>query len=192
MKGAFLRYPEAGWALPLQARLLDGGYACVFGGCHVPVEAEDAGFEVRDCLLSLGASWHRIWLFRKPCTEATVATQVLATGTGAMWIDGCRVRFRGEGDRLSALPCSMPKANWQGPFKTRDRTSENPEDKGGRWPTNLLLVHLPGCRLAGGARVRGHMGYPHGPKGKSHHYSSLKRGIEVRTQRLGWPCRCGG
>ena len=182
-RGLILQYPEPGWASEVIGQLYPGAYVAVFGGYRTAVEAEDAGFTVRDCILSLGESRHRIWLFRKPIEEKTVAMQLLKTGSGCIWIDGCRVRFRGEGDKASALPGSMPRANRQGPFKTRDRTSENPEDyqnSGGRWPANFLLVHLPGCQLAGGTRIKGHTGYPNGPKGKSHHYSSSKRGIEVR------------
>ena len=90
-QGILLRAPTSGWASSVFGDLLPGGHAAVFGGFRIPLEAEDAGLVVRDCLLVLGPVVHRVWLLRKPCTEATVAAQVLATGTGAMWIDGCRV-----------------------------------------------------------------------------------------------------
>ena len=70
----------------------------------MPVEAEDAGFEVRDCLLVVGARTQRVWLLRKPLKEPTVAAQILATGTGALWIDGCRVSYQSEADRANAFP----------------------------------------------------------------------------------------
>lgn len=40
---------------------------------------------------ALKPSWEPILVFRKPITESTVAKQVLATRTGALNIDGCRV-----------------------------------------------------------------------------------------------------
>lgn len=38
-------------------------------------------------------------------------------------------------------------------------------DTGGRWPANVVFQHLPGCQRVGVTLVRGHRGYPNGPKG---------------------------
>jgi len=51
------------------------------------------GWELRDTLLLLlpGPTTLFAALYRVPLQESTVAAQVLKTGTGGIWIDGCRV-----------------------------------------------------------------------------------------------------
>ena len=39
----------------------------------------------------------------------------------------------------------------------------------GRWPPNFCLVHTPNCEQVGTKRVKGHTGYPNGPKGWGFH-----------------------
>lgn len=155
-QGILLRAPTSGWASSVFGDLLPGGHAAVFGGFRIPLEAEDAGLVVRDCLLVLGPVVHRVWLLRKPCTEATVAAQVLATGTGAMWIDGCRVYTDwNEADR----PDSWKRAGFTA--KPGAEKIAAPPGQGinchplGRWPTNVLFVHLPGCQREGSRKVKG-------------------------------------
>lgn len=141
----FQRWCEQ-WAGECLRVLKPGGHLLSFGGTRtyhrLGCGVEDAGFEIRDCMLywgfgsgfpkshNLNGDWEGwgtalkpgyepIVVARKPLT-GTVAANVLAHGTGALNIDGCRI----EG---------VP-------------------------PT----------------------GYPNGPGGKSHHYSSDKRSTEVR------------
>jgi len=84
------------------------------------------------------------WLCRKPIQQANVAAQVLKTGTGAINIDGTRIsgtpqvpgsvrayrRFDDKGDEPELAPPPPP----------------NPA---GRWPSNLVLSHSPGCKQVG-------------------------------------------
>lgn len=128
-RGLLIRSPTAGWGCSAFEQLFPGGHAAVFGHHRIALAAEDAGFEVRDCIVAMGLRMqHRIWLLRKPCSEATVAAQVLKTGTGALWIDGCRVQYQNEA--VTTLPVGT-----------------------GRWPTNVLLVHGPECRETGTKKV---------------------------------------
>ncbi len=90
-QGLLLKHPPAGWAKGAFADLYPGAHVAVFGGFRTPLEAEDAGFEVRDSLLVVGPVRHQIWLLRKPYTEPTLAAQLLSTGTGGINIDGCRI-----------------------------------------------------------------------------------------------------
>ena len=39
-----------------------------------------------------------IHVLRKPCSEGTVAANVLKWGTGALNVDGCRIAFTSEAD----------------------------------------------------------------------------------------------
>jgi hypothetical protein len=174
-RGILIRYPNPGWAKSVHGSLLPGGHVCVFGGFRTALEAEDVGFEVRDCIIVLGLKRETVWLCRKALEEGTVAAQVLKTGTGALWIDGCRVAGTVQ------VPGSMRS------YRRFDDRGDKPElvappppNPCGRWPSNLVLVHGPECRQEGTKRVKGHPGYPNGPGGKSHHYSSSKRSEEVR------------
>jgi hypothetical protein len=174
-RGTLIRYPKLGWGKAAHDFLFPGGHACVYGDFHVPLEAEDVGFEVRDCIIVLGPERRTVWLLRKPLEEGTVAAQVLKTGTGALWIDGCRVSGTVQ------VPGSMRS------YRRFDDKGDKPElveppppNPGGRWPSNLVFVHGPECRQDGTKRVKGHPGYPNGPGGKSFQYSSDKRGQEVR------------
>lgn len=87
------------------------------------------------------------WLLRKPLSEPTVARQVLATGTGAINIDACRVGYEGGG--------------WNGLGDTHDETQwrlNNPDGvqrESGRWPSNLILTHSADCQRVGMRVVRG-------------------------------------
>ena len=91
---------------------------------------------------SLKPSHEPIVLARKPLAEPTIAAQVLATGTGALNVDACRVtgvkplRVNSEGsERLFGLGSRLAVG----------------ETTQGRWPSNLVLSHssLPVMRLHG-------------------------------------------
>jgi site-specific DNA-methyltransferase (adenine-specific) len=68
-----------------------------------------------------------IVLARKPLAESSVARQVLATGTGAINIDACRIPA--EGKALQSQP--RKAANGWGAAPARDLHSD-------RWPANIL------------------------------------------------------
>ena len=186
-RGILLRYPASGWAPTAFADLFPGAHAVVFGGYRFPLEVEDAGFEVRDSITMIGPKRHQVWLLRKPVEAGNVAAQVLKTGTGGIWIDGCRVTTSPE-DREQMLKMSEGFAgkkwgdthfNYGYETSMPTKTVSVPSVHG-RWPTNLVLVHGPGCRRDGVPQIPGHKGYPNGPGGKSHHYRSDKRSVEVR------------
>lgn len=100
---------------------------------------------------ALKPAWEPIIVARKPL-EGTTAANVLKYGTGALNIDGCRVR---------CAPGDEP-LKWE---HGRGRGFHGAEDKGpcaagtstGRWPANLILscppdcdgdAHAPGCPCA--------------------------------------------
>lgn len=119
---------------------------------------ENAGWEVRDVLmhvfgsgfpksLNLPAGWgtalkpsHEAWILARKPLAGTVAANVLAHGTGALNIDGCRVGTdggggNGLGSHYDRLGDTAPNAS-HGP----DRTGTI-----GRWPPHLLLSHAAAC-----------------------------------------------
>lgn len=80
--------------------MIPGEHVVRLGGFRIALAAEDEGWEVRDCIIVLGpvlSQKRTAWLLRWPLEEGTVAAQVLKTGTGALNIDGCRVRGVGLG-----------------------------------------------------------------------------------------------
>ena len=98
-----------------------------------------------------------IHVLRKPCSEGTVAANVLAHGTGAMNIDGCRVGTGGDKGEWPITPRTSgllrllrERGSMAGPMNpaTTDQSV-------GRWPANLMLQHLDGCHMVGTATVLG-------------------------------------
>ena len=90
-----------------------------------------------------------VHVLRKPCSESTVAANVLRHGTGALNIDKTRI-----GDWQTRLDPACNKGdtgrarfNTLGPVNTTGYT--NSETKNGRWPANLILQHLPTCEQTG-------------------------------------------
>ena len=99
-----------------------------------------------------------ITVARKPMSEGTVVENVLKWEAGGLNIDGARVGFQ---DQLMALPGSLPNAHkgFQGKaFSNKDRSHGDPRAKQsplGRWPSNIVFEHLPGCRCGGTRKVKG-------------------------------------
>ncbi|XUU60663.1 DNA methyltransferase [Erythrobacter sp. HA6-11] len=78
---------------------------------------------------ALKPAWEPICLARKPISEKSVAAQVLATGTGAVNVDACRVGNEGGTTRSEQAPYA--DSGW--------RTGHKIEEIGaGRWPANIL------------------------------------------------------
>ena len=104
-----------------------------------------------------------IHVLRKPCAReaGTVAANVLRCGTGALNIDASRVGTAADvpsvhATRKSDYPQSYT-GNGAGWGRTRGGYAGDEvhwEPKGGRWPANLVLQHLDGCRQEGTKEVR--------------------------------------
>jgi len=83
-----------------------------------------------------------IVMARKPLAERTVAAQVLATGTGAINVDGCRIGWAYEGEAGETEARCSPNARGRKRVATVEVTPEtiavniNPA---GRWPANVIL-----------------------------------------------------
>ena len=87
-----------------------------------------------------------IHVLRKPCSESTVAANVLRHGTGGLNIGESRIAWANEADAaaVSAVTTSFIKttttgqgASLQMPFTPHRRTDRPPAS--GRWPANLVL-----------------------------------------------------
>ena len=152
--------------------LKPGGHLIAFSGSRtyhrMAVAIEDAGFEIRDqCIWLYGSGFpksHNIgdgWgtalkpahepmvLARKPLSEKSVADNVMKHGTGAINIDGCRIRcepndnivrpertdkqaynfFRGGNENVTNVRQSTGE---------RDNMSEQEFNERGRYPSNVM------------------------------------------------------
>lgn len=150
--------------------LKPGGHLLAFSGTrtqHRMVCAiEDAGFEIRDQIgwaygsgfpkshngewggTALKPAWEPICMARKPLI-GTVASNVLAHGTGGLNIDGCRVALL-DGEVVSPVqsdPTNRVGAvsatafvtqNSVGAMREAQRASIERTNTLGRWPANLI------------------------------------------------------
>jgi hypothetical protein len=94
-----------------------------------------------------------VHLARKPLTESSVAANVLKHGAGAVNVDACRVvadttEMEGRSGTASNL-----NAIYNPGIHNPSGGVWAPAEKG-RWPANLILQHLPDCRLVGTKQVR--------------------------------------
>lgn len=102
-----------------------------------------------------------VHVLRKPCSESTVAANVLRWGTGALNIDATRISYETGG-----TSASNPITRKEQGYLTRRGAGVAPTSFGlnqagemninplGRWPANLILQHLDGCVQDGTRRVK--------------------------------------
>ena len=138
--------------------LKPGGHLLAFGGSRtyhrMACAIEDAGFDIRDQIMwvygqgfpkshNLSGQWDGWGTALKPAHEpicmarkpliGTVAANVLAHGTGALNIDGCRVLTTENQSRPRG---SFPFSDDAWGIGRPDEVSQSHAD--GRWPANLI------------------------------------------------------
>jgi DNA modification methylase len=121
------------------------GAAAHYGMTPITAPATDAARQWQGWGTALKPSWEPICLARKPLI-GTVAANVLAHGTGALNIDGCRVGMSdADADAINAKHAGMNPDSYERPIGTSLQLSVNPmplqQAKAhslGRWPANLL------------------------------------------------------
>lgn len=168
------------WATEIFAECLrvlkPGGHLLSFGGSRtyhrMACAIEDAGFEVRDCIMwlygsgfpksrNLNGEWQGWGTALKPAHEpivvarkplaGTVATNVLAHGTGALNIDGCRVATDeklGGGAEKATTVDQKGNDGWVRPWMedpvareahaARVRSNVERAESLGRFPANVI------------------------------------------------------
>lgn len=119
--------------------------------------ASDEAAEWQGWGTALKPAWEPIVVARKPLI-GTVAANVMAHGTGALNIDGCRVAT--EEDQRRPSRGGDNGLNGTSTFKIRERRIEDQERALGRWPANLVHDGSPevlACfpDAGGGYGVRG-------------------------------------
>ena len=135
-----------------------GAHLLAFGGTRtyhrLACAIEDAGWEVRDCVMwvygsgfpkshnlkgswngwgtALKPAWEPIIVARKPLV-GTVAENVIAHGTGAINVDGCRIGTTKDVPASESTASGYMKG-WAGGYSGGD--GQNPNV--GRWPANVM------------------------------------------------------
>lgn len=143
-----------------------------------------------------------IHVLRKPLSEGTVAANTLKHGTGGLNIDAVRVAH-GSDVNLDAVQRQQSAGGGSvgNHFGAGSLVgSEIPTYKpGGRWPANVILQHLDGCRCDGIKRVPSNGNFPAQQKTASWKMSSKGKALTPdRTYREGggetvanWVCEPG-
>ena len=89
-------------------------------------------------------------LCRKPLQEDSIVGNVLRYGTGAINIDGCRIPFKDDTDRKSAIfgtGTSIIGGNYVGGNGQIPGRKNIEPDPGGRWPSNLILDEFAAAEM---------------------------------------------
>jgi site-specific DNA-methyltransferase (adenine-specific) len=96
-----------------------------------------------------------IILARKPCSEKTVAANVLKWGTGAINIDTCRIKNEGQkihipqsdpSKRKGVVGTDLGISNSDAEkFQAAQRASVEKANEIGRWPANVVFSHSEDC-----------------------------------------------
>ena len=87
---------------------------------------------------SLKPSLEPVTVARKPLSEGTVAANVLAHGTGALNIDGCRVEPTGESRERVGEASQDRRYTDAGGTNFAAKPGVRGGDPAGRWPANLI------------------------------------------------------
>jgi DNA modification methylase len=119
-----------------------GGYEPNVDRIYQTAPATDAAKQWQGFGTALKPAAEFWWLVRKPCSEKTVAANVLKWGTGALNIDAGRIDSIRPAQSYSAPDIRGNKFNDAG---TRlDKTFTAPENLG-RFPANLVFSHTEHC-----------------------------------------------
>ena len=98
-----------------------------------------------------------IHVLRKPLSEGTVTANTLRHGTGGLNIDASRIS---TDDNLNGgAYAESPTERWDGAENWRYKRGEQGnageyQQPSGRWPANVILQHLDGCRCDGIKKVK--------------------------------------
>jgi hypothetical protein len=93
-----------------------------------------------------------VHILRKPLSEGTVAANVLKHGAGGLNIDASRVHGGpSSGGSVSGSTALGQGSGWN--THANRTTQVDRSMPSGRWPANVILQHLDGCRCDGTKKV---------------------------------------
>lgn len=207
-----IAFDPAFWVLCLHV-LKPGGHLVAFGAPNthhrIWCAIEDAGFEIRDTLQWLrGRGYPKSRASLKPCSEPILLARrplegklddnEQIHGTGALNIEGCRV---GTSKQIPASPRKVPHSR-----RAFGEMGSGVDGTGfdaslGRYPSNVVLSHLPECERVGTRRVKTGTASPKSQGVDSKYFGGTgtkPRGFEMgygekdgREQMEDWNCAPG-
>jgi len=129
--------------------LKPGAFACVgtpaIQSYKTSIALENIGLEIRDVVTYLCSDGIEHWILaRKPISENTIALNVMKWETGVLNIDVSRVP---TSDKMVSGRHIQKSRDYPGGYKDVART-EYTQNKGGRFPSNLILAHAQACGIA--------------------------------------------
>lgn len=122
--------------------LKPGSYALIFGGTRtyhrLTCAVEDAGFEVRDCLMWVyGTGFPKGQGCLKPAWEPIILARKPGKGVLPLGIDACRVETAEDDDARRVRHASAGTGDAE-QWRTGKRASDNGGHPAGRWPANVV------------------------------------------------------
>lgn len=143
------------WATTTLRVLKPGGYMLAFGGTRtyhrLACAVEDAGFEIRDCIMWLyGSGFPKGKSCLKPAWEPILLARKPGPRVQPLGIDDCRIPLNGESSSTAArrkygfTPNTEKAAESEAKGRLRDRTdpakraAPHPSDDAGRYPANVV------------------------------------------------------
>jgi len=176
-----------GRAIPVASHSQPDGTG-LFANRVGPYEARtEAGQHWAGWGTALKPGYEPIVVARKPLTTS-VARNVLAHGTGALNIDGCRITATDSqlAEKYASVANAERRRNAVFGADCRERSEgHTTPHPAGRWPANLVLTHSPGCRQVGWQFAGGYVlnRFTDGAKpfggGAGHPYTSTKAPPQV-------------
>lgn len=93
-----------------------------------------------------------ITVARKPCTSSGTTTNVVEHEAGAININRCRIGS-GDGDTRDKEGSQQHRHTDSGATSFATAPEPRGGDMKGRWPTNVIFVHCPSCKIVGERKV---------------------------------------
>lgn len=169
--------------------LKPGSYLLAFGGTRtyhrIACAIEDAGFEVKDCLMWLhGQGFPKHKSLLKPAWEPIILAK--KRGPGVLQVDACRI---GTGEDKGVWPVT-DRAKTDGIIGSFHGHSVT-DTASGRWPANVILDEDAAAALDAMSGERKSGGGARTKPGKTHGFvggrESLRRDVGIE-----WPASTGG
>lgn len=133
--------------------------------------------------------------------DGNFASNALKHDVAGLNIDGCRVRYRNDADRLWKHPTGKIATGGFNPEYVAggDKGEDTPSEMkdSGRWPANVVLCHALGCQPAGTKKVKGYVinRWDDGSKpfggGAGHDFTTHKTSEDGTEMVEVWDCDAG-
>lgn len=150
---------------------------------HQACFAEDAGFELRDCITVLTPTGYLLVVVAMKPLDGTFVENALEHGVAGYNIDGSRVSYGSRGpDRPFSQKVNTKESYWG----TKDSCDLQKYSTDGRYPSNVILMHHPDCQCVGTKKVKPSNGSGRAYEGGGDHENDVYgKGLKYRSGIFG-------